>query len=52
VNGTRIITDECDKTIKYYREDEEPTEDSYFVKDFKMEFDVRLEPLCFKLIII
>lgn len=41
MSGTRLLTAECDKTIKYYREDEDATEETHPVKDYKIEFDRR-----------
>lgn len=41
MSGTRLVTAECDKTIKFYREDEDATEESHPVRDYKIEFDRR-----------
>ena len=38
-SGLRLISGECDKTVKMWREDELATEETHPVKEFKMEFD-------------
>jgi len=34
----RLITGECDKTIKMYKEDESATPETHPIDDFKLEF--------------
>ena len=38
-SGMRLITAECDKTIKIYKEDENATIESNPITDFKVEYD-------------
>jgi len=35
LSGTRLLSCEADKTIKIYKEDEDATEDSHPIKDWK-----------------
>jgi len=35
----RFLTGECDKTIKIYKEDEDATEESHPITDFKIEYN-------------
>jgi pleiotropic regulator 1 len=35
----RLITGECDKTIKIYKEDEEATEETHPIKEFKYDYN-------------
>lgn len=35
-SGLRLISGECDKTIKMWKEDEEATEETHPIKEFKM----------------
>jgi pleiotropic regulator 1 len=37
----RLITGECDKTIKMYKEDEEATPETHPIEDFKLEFQTQ-----------
>jgi pleiotropic regulator 1 len=40
-SGIRLITGECDKTIKVWKEDEESTEFTHPVDDIRLEFNHR-----------
>lgn len=35
-SGCRLLTGECDKTIKMWKEDETATEETHPIKEFKM----------------
>ena len=37
-SGSRLLSGECDKTIKMWKEDENATEETHPIKSFKMEF--------------
>ncbi|KRW98951.1 WD40-repeat-containing domain [Pseudocohnilembus persalinus] len=39
MSQTRFITGECDKTLKFYKEDDQATEETHPIQDFKIEYD-------------
>ena len=40
-SGTRLLTAECDKTIKFWKEDDDATEETHPITDFKIAYDYK-----------